>query len=254
MQVVREVMRNRVNGVAADAVRAAMSRRLRAAGAAALLALTGCQHLARVPVVDVVLPTAAVPLPPAPPVVPDPPPPRTGAIFQADLYRPLFEAHRARIVGDTLTVNIIEKVSAVQKSTSSLDRSGTADSSVSALPLLKSTSLAKLKAAATANNKFSGNGTTESSNDFSGTITGTVVQVLANGHLVVSAEKQIGVNANVDVLRFSGQVDPRAIAPGNVVQSSQIANVRVEQRGRGQQAEAQSMGWLGRFFLSVSPI
>ena len=111
-----------------------MPRLLQAAGAAALLTLAACQHLARLPVVDVVLPTAAVPLPPVAPVVPDPPPQRTGAIFQADRYRPLFEAHRARIVGDTLTVNIIEKVSAVQKSTSSLDRSGTADSSVSALP------------------------------------------------------------------------------------------------------------------------
>ena len=81
-----------------------------------------------------------------------------------------------------------------------------------------------------------------------------MVQVLPNGHLVVAAEKQIGVNANVDVLRFSGQVDPRSIAPGNMVQSTQIANVRIEQRGRGQQAEAQSMGWLARFFLNLMPI
>jgi len=78
--------------------------------------------------------------------------------------------------------------------------------------------------------------------------------VLPNGHLIVAAEKQIGVNANVDVLRFSGQVDPRAIAPGNSVQSTQIANVRIEQRGRGQQAEAQAMGWLARFFMNVMPI
>ena len=78
--------------------------------------------------------------------------------------------------------------------------------------------------------------------------------VLPNGHLLIAGEKQIGVNANVDVLRFSGQVDPRAIQPGNSVPSTQIANVRVEHRGRGQQAEAQAMGWLARFFLSVLPI
>ena len=78
--------------------------------------------------------------------------------------------------------------------------------------------------------------------------------VLPNGHLLVAGEKQIGVNHNVDVLRFSGQVDPRAIAPGNSVPSTAIANVRIEQRGRGQQAEAQSMGWLSRFFLSLWPV
>jgi flagellar L-ring protein precursor FlgH len=34
----------------------------------------------------------------------------------------------------------------------------------------------------------------------------------------------------------------------------QIANVRVEHRGRGQQADAQTMGWLSRFFLNILPI
>ena len=85
-------------------------------------------------------------------------------------------------------------------------------------------------------------------------ITATVTGVLPNGHLLVSGEKQIGVNENVDVLRFSGQVDPRSIQPGNSVASAQIANVRLEHRGRGAQAEAQVIGWLARFFLSVLPI
>ena len=225
---------------------------LLAALLAPLLLLGGCETLARLPPVDLVLPTAAMPLPlPAPAAASAA---RSGAIFQADRYRPLFEDHRARIVGDTLTVSIIEKVSAVQKSTSTVDRADSVAADLKAVPLLRAAALARLSAAGTSANSFSGKGTTENSNDFSGTITATVVQVLPNGHLIVSAEKQIGVNANVDVLRFSGQVDPRAIAPGNTVQSTQIANVRIEQRGRGQQAEAQSMGWLARFFMSLMPV
>jgi flagellar L-ring protein FlgH len=39
-----------------------------------------------------------------------------------------------------------------------------------------------------------------------------------------------------------------------VVASAQIANVRIENRGRGQQAEAQGIGWLARFFLNVLPL
>lgn len=223
---------------------------------AGALTLTGCQQMARLPPVDLVLPSAALPLPAvaaAAPVGLAAPPP-TGAIFQSDRYRPLFESHRARIVGDTITVSIVEKVSAVQKSTSKVDRTGDVSAAVSALPFLKPSALTRATATGAASNTFEGKGTTENSNDFSGTITATVVQVLANGHLIVSAEKQVGVNANVDVLRFSGQVDPMSIAPGNTVQSTQIANVRVEQRGRGQQAEAQSMGWLARFFMTVLPI
>ena len=208
------------------------------------------------PKVDVVQTTAALPSEPPRPVVDvlAPPPRPTGAIFQASNYRPLFENHRARLVGDTLTVTISEKVSAVQKSTSTVDRSGAVAASVSALPFLKPSALTRATASGSDTNTFSGKGTTENSNDFSGTVTATVVQVLPNGHLVVAAEKQIGVNANVDVLRFSGQIDPQSITPGNVVESTRIANVRIEQRGRGQQAEAQSVGWLARFFLNVMPI
>ena len=236
-----------------------MSRALKTGLAALALLLSACQQMARLPTVDLVMPTAALPLaaPAAEPaggasgLAGNPP---AGAIFRAASYRPLFESHRARIVGDTVTVNIVEKVSAVQKSTSTIDRAGAVDASLKALPFLANTALTRATVSGSDSNTFSGKGTTESSNDFSGTITATVVQVLANGHLIVAAEKQVGVNANVDVLRFSGQVDPRAIAPGNTVQSTQIANVRVEQRSRGQQGEAQAMGWLGRFFLSVFPI
>jgi flagellar L-ring protein precursor FlgH len=220
---------------------------------ALLSALAGCSNIARVPPVDLVLPSAAYPVPAAPVPAADAPPP-SGAIFQAASYRPLFENHRARIVGDILTITIDEKVSAVQKSTSSVDHAGSLSAGVTALPFLKSSALTRASAAGTSTNTFEGKGTTENSNDFSGTITATVVQVLPNGHLIIAAEKQIGVNANVDVLRFSGQVDPRSIAPGNIVNSTQIANVRVQQRGRGQVAEAQSMGWLSRFFLNVLPI
>ena len=243
---------------AAPAARQSRFRGARLLGLPLLLALfTGCaslgQRLAQVPTVELVQPSAALPLADPVPVLTEPPV-LTGAIFQAERYRPLFENHRARIVGDTLTITIAEKVSAVQKSTSSVDRKGAVDAGISALPFLKSSALTRASATGNGNSSFSGAGTTENSNDFSGVITATVVQVLSNGHLIVSAEKQIGVNANVDVLRFSGQVDPRAIAPGNTVASTQIANVRVMQRGRGQAAEAQSVGWLGRFFLNVLPI
>jgi flagellar L-ring protein precursor FlgH len=191
------------------------------------------------------------------PVLPPPPvaaAPQNGAIFQAAAYRPLFEDHRARLVGDTLVVQIVEKVSASQRSTSSVDKTGTLSGSVSALPGVRPKAFARAGADATSANTFEGKGATESSNDFSGTITVTVREVLPNGHLLIAGEKQIGVNSNVDVLRFSGQVDPRSIQPGNSVLSAQVANVRLEHKGRGAQAEAQAMGWLSRVFLSVFPI
>ncbi len=125
---------------------------------------------------------------------------------------------------------------------------------ITAFPTLSANSFNRASVAGSSDNTFSGAGTVANSNDFSGTITAVVTAVLPNGSLLIAGEKQIGVNHNVDVLRFSGQVDPRMIQSGNVVASAQVANVRIEQRGRGAQADAQGMGWLSRFFLNVLPI
>ena len=217
----------------------------RAACLLAIALLSGCSaFFPRVEVAETAPVVAAV----------EEPAPGNGAIFQNASYRPLFEDYRARLVGDTLTVMIVEKVSASQKSTSSIDKGGNLSASVTALPGVRPADFARAAAAGSSSNTFAGKGATESSNDFSGTITVVVRQVLPNGHLLIGGEKQIGVNNNVDVLRFSGQVDPRAIQPGNAVPSAAIANVRLEHRGRGAQAEAQAIGWLSRVFLTVLPI
>ena len=210
-------------------------------------ALAGCQILNAPPPVDIAQPTSVRPLPLPVQTV------NNGAIFQSGQYRPLFEDYRARLVGDTLTVQIVERVSASQKSNSTVDKNGKLEASVAALPILKPSALTRASAAGTSANTFEGKGSTDTANDFSGIINVSVVEVLPNGHLVIAGEKQIGVNHNVDVLRFSGQVDPLMIRPGNVVASAQIANVRIEHRGRGQQAEAQGIGWLSRVFLNVVP-
>jgi flagellar L-ring protein precursor FlgH len=228
-------------------VGAASLRRL-AWGLATVGVLSGCQLMPTVAKVDIAPTEPVRPYPTVRPVV------NNGAIFQHSQYRPLFEDHRARLVGDTLLVQIVERVSASARSTSSIEKTGSLSGSIAAVPLLPATALGKLGVGGESANTFSGKGGTENTNNFSGTITAVVVEVLPNGHMIVSAEKQIGVNDNVDVLRFSGQIDPRSIQPGNTVASAQIANVRVEQKSRGGQADAQQIGWLSRYFLNLMPI
>lgn len=222
-------------------------RRVALLAAPVLASLVGCSAMAPTKV-DMPPVTAARP------VIVAPAPLNNGAIFQPTQYRPLFEDHRARLVGDTLTVQIVEKVTASANSTSTVEKTGEVKGGITGFPFLNAPLLGKLGVGGSSANTFSGKGGTENNNKFEGTITCTVIEVLANGHLIVAGEKQIGVNENVDVLRFSGQVDPRAIQSGNSVPSAQIANVRVEQRGRGQQADAQGLGWLSRFFLNLSPV
>jgi flagellar L-ring protein precursor FlgH len=214
------------------------------------VALSGCGAMYPQPHVDMQPP----PVVSMPEMIP--PQAGNGAIYQNASYRPLFEDHRARHVGDIVTVQITEKLSATQKSSSELNKTGEIAAGVTAIPGLKANSFADGRAALTGSteNKNTGKGTNENTNDFSGTITAVVTGVLPNGHLLISGEKQIGVNHNVDVLRFYGQVDPRSIRTGNTVASTAIANVRVEQRGRGATADAHGISWLSRFFLNLSPI
>ena len=221
-----------------------------AAALAAAFALTACGTMYPQPRVD---------MQPAPVVkMPEPIPAsaNNGAIYQTANYRPLFEDHRARLVGDIVTVQIVERVSASQKSSSELDKTGAVAAGVTAIPGIAGNSFGggRAELAGSSSNKSAGKGTNENTNDFSGTITAVVTGVLPNGHLLISGEKQVGVNSNVDVLRFYGQVDPQSIRQGNTVASTAIANVRVEQRGRGAVADAHGLGWLSRFFLNLSPI
>jgi flagellar L-ring protein precursor FlgH len=167
--------------------------------------------------------------------------PATGSLFHSVGYRPSFEDRRARIVGDTVTIQIVENVTASQKSTSTANRTSSIAAGITAVPgfVFPTATQDQAKVGATSAADFAGKGGTESANTFSGSITATVAEVLPNGHLVVVGEKQIGVNQNVDVLRFTG--------------STQVANVRVESKGRGAQNEAQTVGWLTRFFFNVWP-
>ncbi len=215
------------------------------------VACTACQYLPQAPKVDLV--EAPAPRPAAMAPTQAIYTPATGSLFQQASFRPAFEDRRARLVGDTVTITIIENISATQKSTSSIGRTSSNSAGITALPFLPAASLGKLGVGATTDNAFEGKGGTESSNTFSGSITATVIEVLPNGHLVVAGEKQVGVNQNVDVLRFSGTVDPRNIQAGSVVSSTQVANARIQSRGRGAQDEAQTIGWLSRFFLNVMP-
>ena len=180
--------------------------------------------------------------------------PASGSLYNTSSYRPAFEDSRARLLGDIVTIQIVESLTASQVTASTVNRgSSSSNSFTPPLPGILAADLVNLNMAATTASDFSGKGGTTAANTFVGSISTTVIDVLPNGNLVVAGEKQIGVNQNVDVMRFSGTVDPRLLQPDNIINSTQVANLRVESRGRGAQGEAQTVGWLSRFFLSFNP-
>lgn len=177
-------------------------------------------------------------------------PATSGAIFQSAVYRPLLEDRRARLVGDTLTIVINEKTSAGKTAGSSASKTGTV---ASPAPTIFGTSIKELSASGTSSNKFEDKGVTSSSNTFTGNIGVTVIEVLPNGNLVVSGEKQVALDKGVEYVRFSGVVSPDNIQTGNTVSSTVVSDAKVEYRTNTRVDMAEFMSSLGRFFFSVSP-
>lgn len=220
--------------------------------AALLLTLSGCALVPRKPLVEGS--TTAQPLPASPPVV-------NGSIFQGVMpmnygYQPLFEDRRPRNIGDTLTITLQENVSASKSSTANAGRNGSSSFGLTATPSSLSGLLGgdKTTFAGAGKNDFEGKGGATANNTFTGTITVTVNQVLPNGNLNVIGEKQIEINQGTEFIRFSGVVNPRTISGSNSVVSTQVADARIEYVGNGYINEAQTMGWLQRFFLNISPM
>ncbi len=203
------------------------------------------------------------PLPPHVSVRPKPAAParhENGAIFQTALasqssaqYRPLFEDIRARHVGDTIVILLNERTAASKNASSSASKTNDVEFGIPALNKLPGKTLLGAELEANSSNKFQGQGASAANNEFSGTIAVTVIEVLPNGNLIVSGEKQIAINQGEEFIRFSGVVNPTTIGSANSVSSTQVADARIEYRGKGYITQAQKMGWLSRFFMSVLP-
>lgn len=177
----------------------------------------------------------------------------TGSIYQAGVSRTLFEDRRARYVGDTMTIGIAENTTAATKSNTNASRASSITASVPTVVGLPGKSLQGLDLSASSANSLAGKGDAAANNVFTGTITVTVIEVLPNGNLLVSGEKQVSIGAGTEYIRLSGVVNPYFINAANTISSAQVADARIEYKESGVISEAQVMGWLARFFMSVLP-
>ena len=106
---------------------------------------------------------------------------------------------------------------------------------------------------ADSNVAFDGKGAAGANNVFTGNIAVTVIEVLPNGNLLVSGEKQVSIGHGTEYIRLSGIVNPYFISTANTISSANVADARIEYKESGVISEAQVMGWLARFFLSFLP-
>ena len=178
--------------------------------------------------------------------------PANGAIFQAaNGYAPLTSGSRAAMVGDLLTIALVERTQASKSNSATTDRSGNiglTPPSTGPLSLFSPTD-----AAFSGGGKFDGKGAAEQSNALQGEISVTVAAVYPNGTMLVRGEKLVTLNRGDEHIRITGLVRAVDIGPDNRVASTRVADARITYSGTGEIARASRQGWLQRFFSMVSP-
>ncbi|HTD04148.1 flagellar basal body L-ring protein FlgH [Undibacterium sp.] len=195
--------------------------------------------------------------PSQPPVKPGPsddPPPavqamqrkgQSGGVFVQDSSWSLTSDSRAFRTGDVVTVMLEETTQASKKADTSFDKSG----NVAVKPLIVGGKTLKTDIGAGIQRDFGGTSSSTQQNTLQGAITVIVQEVLPNGLLRVTGEKSLYLNQGEEFVRLRGYVRSADIDADNRVSSQRIANARIAYSGTGALADANSPGWLTRFFV-----
>jgi flagellar L-ring protein precursor FlgH len=190
------------------------------------------------------------------PVVPRPlapPTPRTeGAIYQAGQQMELFADLKARRVGDVLTITLNELTSAAKTAVTKTTKT---TSAITTGPTLFGNTIATkgvpiLNTTLNGADGFDGEGQSTQTNSLAGSLTVTVIDVQANGNLVVQGDKTLRLNQGDEIIHIAGVIRPADIATNNTVTSDKLAEAHISYSGKGVMNQANQMGWLARFFNS----
>jgi flagellar L-ring protein FlgH len=106
---------------------------------------------------------------------------------------------------------------------------------------------------ATTNSKYEGSGETKREGRLKARLSAVILEVLPNDILRVEGTKIISVDHEEEIMVLSGLVRPKDIDATNQVDSSRIANMRVDFYGRGVVAEQTFPGWFARVLRYVWP-
>jgi flagellar L-ring protein precursor FlgH len=157
-------------------------------------------------------------------------------------------------VGDLITILIAENANASKSTNTTIAKSDTVSAGLSSLfGVQPSLGAYTPSLGATSAQKFGGNGATTQSNTFTTTLQATIVQVMSNGNLELSGQKEVLLNGGHEFIRVVGVVRAADVTPQNTVTSTQIADARVEYSGNGSVYDAAKVPWLTKFFLSLWP-
>ena len=173
----------------------------------------------------------------------------TGSLFNTVSASSLYDDSKPRGIGDIITVTLNESTKAAKSSDADLSKNNAASMdplSVGGQEL--SIGEYNFSYELSNDNSFTGSAAANQSNSLSGSITVEVIEVLANGNLVIRGEKWLTLNTGDEYIRLSGTIRSDDITSDNTIASNRISNARIQYSGTGNQQDMQEPGFLARFF------
>ncbi len=169
----------------------------------------------------------------------------TGAIFAADSTDMWQAKRRDYRVGDIITVLLNESAQAARTLNNETSREAATDVVPAGLTNRLSGLNGVLGGLKTDGGKTTnkGKGTADQQASLTGSIAATVVEVQANGNLVIRGEKQLSMSEGGEVIQVSGVIRPDDVSAISTVQSRRLANAQIAYRAAGDLANATRAGW-----------
>ena len=162
-----------------------------------------------------------------------------------------FKDHRAKEIGDIVTILLDLDDSAKLENKTERDRVDSEDTGIDALLGLQAEFAKVLPQAVSpgtlldfdSTHSTSGDGEIDRSETISLTFAAIVTQILPNGLLVVMGRQEIRVNSELRELMVTGIVRPSDIDSDNTITHDKIAEMRVAYGGRGTLSGLQQPRW-----------
>ena len=141
---------------------------------------------------------------------------------------------RARDLGDIVTIVVSDRASAIARGVTNTSRKSSANNTIASLggALAAGSPLGGL-VDLTNEQQLQGQGQTSRDMTLSTTLSARVVDVLANGTLVVQGMKDISVNSEKQFISLHGFVRPNDLTTANTVRSDQVADLTIQVNGKG---------------------
>ncbi|HOO37120.1 MAG TPA: flagellar basal body L-ring protein FlgH [Deltaproteobacteria bacterium] len=172
-----------------------------------------------------------------------------------DMYRDSL----ARRVGDIVVVQIVESSSAQNEAETAANKSSSVNNSITdvlGLPLDQSSVFGygiTPTVSASTSTEFEADGDTSRKGDISAVISARIVRILPSGNMMISGKKQTRVNSEHQYIIISGIIRPDDITQNNTIQSTYIADMRLDYYGTGIIGDQQKRGVVSRAIDKIWP-